>query len=227
MAATANNNDKDPMTDVTSADSITLPPTRNEATDFPSYQPVTASAEFAEFMAAVRRFQDLAVSCNPDDQTWRSATEHLTALHALLEPHRAAEGHPPAGRALNLPGMGNPLLPAWRIASADSDGTTLEGRFSRYHLGANNVVLGGVLPLLFDWTFAITNTAAGRPMSRTGYLNVDYRKPTLVDAELRVHARVTAVDGRKTTIEADLTDADNVVLAHGETLMIGLRAHHQ
>jgi hypothetical protein len=208
-----------------SSDGVTLPPAHTASAGFPSYQPVTASEDFANFVRAMRRVQDLSCSSSPDDDTWRTATTHLNVLSALLEPHQTAEGIPPAGRALNLPGMGSPLLPAWWIAAATREGVTLQGQFSRYYLGANEIVLGGVLPLLFDWTFAVTNTAAGRPLSRTAYLNVVYRKPTPINTDLTVRARLVGIEGRKTTLAATLTDADDNVLADAETLMIALLAH--
>ena len=194
--------------------------------NFPSYKSATASKDFAQFLHAMRQFQDLASSSAPDDHTWRKATEHLDALSALLEPHKAAAGIPPAGRALELPGMGNPLLPSWQIVAAGPDGTTFEGQFSRYYLGANNVVLGGVLPLLFDWLFAVANVAAGRPLSRTAHLNVDYRKAARIDTPLVATARLVSVDGRKTVLSATLTDTAETVLAEANTLMIALLAHH-
>ena len=40
---------------------------------------------------------------------------------------------------------------------------------------------GGVLPLLFDSVFGMVIHAAGRPISRTGFLHVDYRKVTPID----------------------------------------------
>lgn len=207
--------------------SITLPPTETNGADFPSYQPATASTEFAGFIEATRRLQDLASSTAPGDDTWRAATEHLNAANALLHPHQAAEGLPPAGRALELPGMGNPLLPAWRITAASAESVTLHGQFSRFYLGANNIVFGGALPLIFDWTFAIANAAAGRPLSRTGYLHLDYRKPAPIGTDLTVTGRTTHVDGRKTTLHATLTDTTGTLLVEAETLMIGLHAHNR
>ncbi|MDG4666356.1 PaaI family thioesterase [Mycobacterium sp. 236(2023)] len=216
------------MTDTArTSKSITLPPTDTNGADFPSYQPATASADFASFIDAARRFQDLASSSAPDDDTWRAATEHLDAANALLQPHQAAEGHPPAGRALELPGMGNPLLPAWSITSASPEGVTLHGQFSRFYLGANNIVFGGALPLLFDWTFAIANAAAGRPLSRTGYLHLDYRKPVPITTDLTATGQTTHIDGRKTTLHATLTDLTGSVLAEAETLTIGIHAHNR
>ncbi|MEW5808727.1 MAG: PaaI family thioesterase [Actinomycetota bacterium] len=215
------------MPDNARSEGITLPSRTAPSSEFPSYEPVTASAEFANFMESMRQFQNLVSSSNPNDDIWRAATDHLTAINEMLGSHQAAEGRPPAGRALELPGMGNPLLPAWQISHAATDGTTLKGQFGRFYLGANKIVFGGVLPLLFDWGFAIALTAAGRPMSRTAYLNVDYRKPAPIDTDLIVHARVDRVDDRKTTLAAELIDTDGTVLAEAETLMIGLQAHHR
>ena len=57
-------------------------------------------------------------------------------------------------------------------------------QFSRYHVGGNYAVHGGVLPLLFDSVFGMVIHAAGRPISRTGFLHVDYRKVTPIDTPL-------------------------------------------
>jgi acyl-coenzyme A thioesterase PaaI-like protein len=208
------------------SDEVTLPPVHTACVDFPTYESKTASQDFTQFLQSMRRFQDLACSSDPDDHTWRQATAHLDALSALLEPHQAAEGIPPAGRALELPGMGSPLLPSWQIVAAGPDGTTFEGQFSRFYLGANNIVLGGVLPLLFDWLFAVANTAAGRPLSRTAYLNVDYRKATPISKHLVARAHLVSVDGRKTVLSAAMTDNDDTVLAEATTLVIARLAHH-
>jgi acyl-coenzyme A thioesterase PaaI-like protein len=221
----------EPMTDSStqpSTTTVTLGPAHTDCASFPSYKPITASPNFAAFLAGLRTLQDLVSSVAPDESTWRSATAHLDALTTLLQPHRAEEGEPQAGRAIDLPGMGNPLLPPWRITAAGPDGTTIEGQFSRYHLGANGIVLGGVVPLLFDWLLAVTTTAAGRPLSRTAYLNVEYRAPISIDVDLIAHAEVTGVDGRKSHAAATIVAADgHTVLAEAQSLMIALSAHHR
>jgi acyl-coenzyme A thioesterase PaaI-like protein len=219
------------MTDTSSqprSATVTLPLAHTDSAAFPSYKPITGSPEFAAFVAGMRSLQDLVNSVAPDDATWGSATAHLDALTTLLQPHLAEEGQPPAGRAVDLPGMGNPLLPPWRITAAGPEGTAVKGRFSRYHLGANGVVLGGVVPLLFDWLLAVTTTAAGRSLSRTAYLNVEYRAPILIDADLSAHGKVTSLDGRKTYVAATIVAADgHTVLAEANSLMIALGAHHR
>jgi acyl-coenzyme A thioesterase PaaI-like protein len=210
------------------SESVMLPPAHTESATFPDYKPITASPNFAKFLSGLRTVQDLASSVAPDETTWRSATAHLDALTTLLQPHRAEEGRPQAGRAVDLPGMGNPLLPPWRITAAGPKGTIVEGRFSRYYLGANGIVLGGVVPLLFDWLLAVTTTVAGRPLSRTAYLNVEYRAPISIDVDLIAHGEVTSVDGRKSHAAATIVAGDgHTVLAEARSLMIALGAHHR
>lgn len=40
---------------------------------------------------------------------------------------------------------------------------------------------GGLIPLFFDWHFGMIISAADRPISRTAYLHVDYKKVTPID----------------------------------------------
>ena len=52
---------------------------------------------FARFLTAMRRAQDLAVSANPDSDTWDDAADRAEELVKLLDPFEAAEGVGPAG----------------------------------------------------------------------------------------------------------------------------------
>ena len=104
--------------------------------------------------------------------------------------HRAPQGVAPAGRAPHLPGLGHPLVPPWTLAEYGPDGVTMHGHFSRFHVGGNNAVHGGVIPLFFDWHFGMIVSAADRPISRTAYLHVDYRKVTPIDEPLVSHGRI-------------------------------------
>lgn len=206
---------------------ITLPDLSIGNSEFPSYAPASANDEFAAFLAAMRRFQSLVISCDADDQTWRAAAEQLDTLSATIEAHHAPEGVDPAGRSPHLPGTGNPLIPAWNILRADSDGVTLHEQFSRYHLGGNNIVYGGALPLLFDCLFALTNIFARRPLARNAYLHVDYRQPIPIDTDLRADARLDSVDGRKTVLSATLIDIAGRVMAEASTLLIEIQSHNR
>jgi len=189
---------------------------------FPDYDVVDPSAGFTRFVSAMRRLQDLAVCVDPDEATWDDAADRAEALAALLEKFPAAEGVAPAGRAPTLPGMGSLLLPPWRITRFETDGVSMAGHFGRFHVGGNSAVHGGVLPLLFDWLFGMVVHAANRPISRTAFLHVDYRKVTPIDTPLLVHGRVEKAEGRKAFIAAELTDTDGTVLAEAQGLMVRL-----
>ena len=118
-----------------------------------------------------------------------------------------------------------PLLLPWTLRSYGKDGVTLEGRFTRYHVGGNMAVHGGVIPLFYDWHFGMVVSAAGRPISRTAYLHVDYRAVTPIDQPLISRGRIDRIDGRKAFITATMTDAEGTVLSEANGLMIKLLPH--
>jgi acyl-coenzyme A thioesterase PaaI-like protein len=189
---------------------------------FPEYGVASPGPGFGRFVTAMRRVQDLAVSADPGDELWDQAADHAEALVRLLSPFKADEGQAPAGRAPDLPGMGSLLLPPWMLTGYGPDGVEMSGHFSRFHVGGNMAVHGGVLPLLFDHTFGMVAHAAGRPISRTAFLHVDYRKITPIDTPLVIRGRVTRVEGRKAFVSAELVDGDGSLLAEGNGLMLRL-----
>jgi len=189
---------------------------------FPEYGPASPGPGFGRFVAAMRRLQDLAVSADPADGVWDDAADRAAALVKLLGPFQAEEGKAPAGRTPDLPGMGSLLLPPWTLTRYAPDGVEMTGYFTRFHVGGNHAVHGGVLPLLFDHMFGMISHAAGRPISRTAFLHVDYRKITPIDTSLVVRGRVTNTEGRKAFVSAELVDGDDTVLAEGNGLMVRL-----
>ncbi len=189
---------------------------------FPEYGPASPGPGFGRFVATMRRLQDLAVSADPGDDVWDEAADRAAALVELLGPFEADEGKAPAGRTPDLPGMGSLLLPPWTLTQYGPDGVELKGFFSRFHVGGNHAVHGGVLPLLFDHIFGMISHAAGRPISRTAFLHVDYRKITPIDAPLVIRGRVTSIEGRKAYVSAELVDGDETLLAEGNGLMVRL-----
>src|SRR5262249_50426253 len=142
-----------------------------------------------------------------------------------LEEHNAPEGSSPGGRATNLPGNGHPLMPPWQVVASSPDEVTMRGHFTRFHVGGNGAVHGGVIPLCYDWQFGRRVSAAGRPDSRTAYLHVDYRKVTPTREPLLSRAWIDHVDGRKLYVRAAMTDAEGNVLSEANGLMIKLLPH--
>ncbi|OBF53164.1 thioesterase [Mycobacterium sp. 852002-53434_SCH5985345] len=207
---------------MTEPDPKELDPEYEHHGGFPEYGPASPGPGFGRFVAAMRQLQDLAVSADPGDALWDDAADRAAALVQLLGPFQADEGKAPAGRTPNLPGMGSLLLPPWTLTKYAPDGVEMTGYFSRFHVGGNHAVHGGVLPLLFDHMFGMVSHAAGRPISRTAFLHVDYRKVTPIDAPLVVRGRVTSTEGRKAFVGAELLDGDGAVLAEANGLMVRL-----
>ena len=189
---------------------------------FPVFEPADPGPGFGRFLTSMRRLQDLAVSADPDSQTWDDAAARVEALVALLEPTEAAEGVGPANRVVELPGGGSLLMPPFRVVDFQPEGVELTVQFSRFHVGGNYAVHGGVLPLLFDSVFGMVIHAGGRPISRTGFLHVDYRKVTPIDTKLTARGWIREVDGRKAFVNAELRDPDGNLLAEANGLMIML-----
>ncbi|QZY46793.1 PaaI family thioesterase [Mycolicibacterium austroafricanum] len=189
---------------------------------FPVFEAADPGPGFARFLAAMRQAQDLAVSVNPDPDTWDDAADRVEELVKLLDPYRAGEGVGPANRVPSLPGAGSLLMPPWTVTRFEADGVELEVTFSRYHVGGNSAVHGGVLPLLFDSMFGMVIHATGRPISRTAFLHVDYRKVTPIDTVLTARGWLRDTEGRKAFVNAELLDADGNVLAESNGLMIRL-----
>jgi len=199
-----------------------LDPEYEQHGGFPEYVPASPGPGFQRFVAEMRRVQDLAVSADPDDDVWDDAADRAAALVELLAPFQADQGRAPAGRAPDLPGMGSLLLPPWTLTRYEPDGVEMKGYFTRFHVGGNHAVHGGVLPLLFDHMFGMISHAAGRPISRTAFLHVDYRKITPVDAPLVVRGRLDGAEGRKAFVSAELVDSDETMLAESHGLMVRL-----
>jgi acyl-coenzyme A thioesterase PaaI-like protein len=189
---------------------------------FPLFEAAEPGPGFGPFLTSMRRLQDLAVSADPDSETWVQAAKRVDELVKLLEPFDAAEGVGPAGRVPDLPGGGSLLMAPFEVRKFEPDGVELTVQFSRFHVGGNSAVHGGVLPLLFDSVFGMVIHAAGRPISRTGFLHVDYRKVTPIDTRLTARGWIRETDGRKAFVNAELRDPDGALLAEANGLMIRL-----
>ncbi|MGQ9351740.1 PaaI family thioesterase [Mycolicibacterium gilvum] len=189
---------------------------------FPVFEAADPGPGFGRFLTAMRLAQDLAVSTDPDPETWNEAADRVEELVKLLDPYRAREGVGPSNRVPSLPGAGSLLMPPWTVTKFEADGVELEVTFSRYHVGGNSAVHGGVLPLLFDSMFGMVIHATGRPISRTAFLHVDYRRVTPIDTVLTARGWLREAEGRKAFVNAELLDAEGNVLAESNGLMIRL-----
>jgi acyl-coenzyme A thioesterase PaaI-like protein len=140
----------------------------------------------------------------------------------LLAPFQAAEGLGPANRVPSLPGAGSLLMAPYHVTKFDAEAVDLTVRFSRFHVGGNYAVHGGVLPLMFDSMFGMVIHATGRPISRTAFLHVDYRNVTPIDTDLTVRGWLREAEGRKAFVNAELRDPDGTLCAESHGLMVRL-----
>ena len=197
-----------------------LDPDYDKHGGFPRFQVIDEPPGFGRFVTAMRRAQDLAVSADGVD--WNAAADAVEKLIAVLAPHEAAGGVGPSGRVATLPGAGNVMMPPWRIVSFTPESVEVGVQFSRYHVGGNNAVHGGMVAMMFDVMCGIIIHAIGRPISRTAFLHVDYRAITPIDTPLTVRGRASRVEGRKTFVNAELTGPDGTLLAEANGLMVEL-----
>jgi len=187
---------------------------------FPKFQVIDAPHGFGRFVTAMRRAQDLAVSTDVAD--WDQAADRVENLIAYLAPHEVPGGVAPAGRVATLPGAGSILMPPWDIRRFDPEGVEIGVQFSRYHVGGNNAVHGGMIAMMLDVMCGIIIHAIGRPISRTAFLHIDYRSVTPIDVPLTVRGWASKIEGRKTFVNSELTDPDGQLLAEANGLMVRL-----
>ncbi len=187
---------------------------------FPRFQVLDEPPGFGRFVALIRRAQDLAVAADAPD--WNAAADRVEELIAYLAPHEKPGGLAPAGRVASLPGAGSALMPPWQIRDFNSEIVEVAVQFSRYHVGGNNAVHGGVVAMMFDVMCGIIIHAVGRPISRTAFLHVDYRNITPIDVPLTMRGWASEIEGRKTFVNAELTDSEGTVLAEANGLMVRL-----
>ncbi len=187
---------------------------------FPRFQVLDEPPGFGRFVTAMRRAQDLAVAADAPD--WDAAADRVEGLIAYLAPHEKPGGMAPAGRVAGLPGAGSVLMPPWQIREFGPDGVEVVVQYSRYHVGGNHAVHGGMVAMMFDVMCGIIIHSIGRPISRTAFLHVDYRNVTPIDVPLTMRGWASKVEGRKTFVNAELRDPAGTLLAESNGLMVQL-----
>ncbi len=205
---------------MTQPDPHDLDPEYDNHGGFPRLQVIAEPPGFGRFVTAMRRVQDLAVSADAPD--WNAAADRVEELLDYLAPHETSAGVAPAGRVGTLPGAGSVLMPPWQIREFTPEIVDVGVQFSRFHVGGNNAVHGGVVAMMFDVMCGVIIHAIGRPISRTAFLHVDYRNITPIDVPLTMRGWASNVEGRKTFVNAELTDPNGTLCAEANGLMVQL-----
>jgi len=116
-----------------------------------------------------------------------------------------------------LSGISNPLAPPLNIWIEDGEA---HGRATLgwVYEGPPGSVHGGYVAALFDQFMGMAQAIGGQP-GMTGTLTIRYRRRTPLNTELRLHARVTGIAGRKTFVAATM-NADGAVVAECEGVFV-------
>jgi acyl-coenzyme A thioesterase PaaI-like protein len=179
---------------------------------------------YRDLHAAHRLLQDrLAGAALPPDAAGE-ITRRLTETAEMLAEFQAPESERFDGWRPDLPGRGEPLLPAYVIEEENDRIIRGHVTFTRFYLGGNGAAHGGALPLLFDDVLGkVVNFHHSEGVARTAYLTVNYRRIVPLGALLRFDATVDRIDGRKRWGSARLVDAEQNVLCDAEGLFLKLR----
>ncbi|TYQ09351.1 UNVERIFIED_ORG: acyl-coenzyme A thioesterase PaaI-like protein [Gordonia westfalica J30] len=177
---------------------------------------------YGEFSEQVRLLMDNARYACPDDELVDELIEHLSAVNERLAKVRIDEWHSPAGTRVDLPSRGNITLPPYEVVEASEDGVVAELVFRDFHLGGNAAAHGGHVAVAFDDLGGYASAVAIQHVSRTAYLNVQYRSITPLNTKLRVRAWADRIEGRKVFIKGTMHDGDRLC-AEMDALFIKLK----
>ena len=188
---------------------------------FPNFQRRQPGPGFGRFLTAMRRCRIWRYRPIPTPAPGTSRRPRRGNGRAA-RPVRGGRGRRPRQPGTRAAGCRQPADAAVQVVRFEPDGVELEVTFSRFSVGGNYAVHGGVLPLLFDSVFGMVIHAAGRPISRTAFLHVDYRNVTPIDTVLTARGWVREAEGRKAFVNAELRDPEGTLLAEANGLMIRL-----
>jgi len=121
-------------------------------------------------------------------------------------------------------GQDNPCglgLEAWQ------DGDDIRGRvtFDQHHRGAPTFAHGGAVATALDDCLGFLLYVIGEP-AVTAKLEVNYRRPVLLDVEYTLHAWLEGREGRKLYTAITMCDIDGNVVAEGTGLFVTVSMEH-
>jgi acyl-coenzyme A thioesterase PaaI-like protein len=118
-----------------------------------------------------------------------------------------------------LLGLANPVAPPLRLR-IEGDAVVGTAVFGKQYEGPPGHVHGGLVAAAFDEALGMAQAMTGHP-GMTGTLTVRYRRPTPLHTEVRFHARVDRVEGRKIFASGTL-HAGDVLCAEAEGVFISV-----
>lgn len=189
------------------------------------FEPLVPSADFdeAEYGGMVDELRGMLAAlahAAPGPEQVRELTADLQRWHKELEGCRSAADDAPYGQLAARDDHGLASMPEIVVTAERPDVVRATVRFSRWHVGGGETVHGGQIATVLDELLGRTQLASGW-ISRTAYLNLNYRAGTPHGDTLEVEARVDRVEGRKNFVTARLF-AGEVTYAEADALFINV-----
>ena len=180
---------------------------------------------------AVRSVTDRMFATQAPEEALADVTSLVSQAAAILSKYprrRPFEGFPEAANAGDphaffdhspIAGRANPLAPPIEMEIVDQ---MVIGRvcYGAAYEGPPGSVHGGHVAAAFDEVLGMAQSLGGQP-GMTGTLTVRYRKPTPLHTDLRLEARITKLEGRKTFTIGELYAGD-LLTAEGEAVFISV-----
>lgn len=183
------------------------------------------AAAWGRMVTELRALQDAIAAAHFDRDAVDGLAADLRTWRERLESLAGPELEQTNGRVPQLPVRGHAMLPEIRVRPTGTagvegvDGTVL---FGRWHMGGGMAVHGGVVSLVFDEVLGILAAANAQAITRTAFLNTDFRALTPIGVELRVRAWIERVEGRKIVVRGEIRHGE-VLCAEAEALFLQLR----
>lgn len=123
-------------------------------------------------------------------------------------------------------GAGNAVGLRLAFSTAHSEGSggavVAEATISDQYEGPPGYLHGGIIATLLDEAMSKANRAQA-VTAMTRQMSVEYLRPVPSGAPIRIEGRVVRVEGRKRWTEAQIANADGVLLASATALFIAIR----
>ena len=117
----------------------------------------------------------------------------------------------------------SPLVEPFAVRDEHTVGARV--RFDARHQGAPAYAHGGMVAAVLDDACGYVSFLVQR-MFVTAHLEVDYRRPVVLEETYDLRARCSGIDGRKVHLVAELVDDAGVVVAEGRGLFVTVDIEH-
>ena len=171
------------------------------STPGPEVAPVSSTMQRA--VEALRRTMKAIYHVHPEHDN-----EDIASIAELLEKEITAAGtlglgQPSLERHSPLNGTMNPMAPPMTYEYGEKS-ITAKVRFHEGYQGPPACVHGGIVAALLDDALGRTRHLTGRNCV-TGSLNITYKRPTPLNADLLVNARIDEIHERKFVVSGEIT----------------------